>query len=99
MATPLIGRNSLRQQKQAKKTTGSDKALRAAVRQQRRNQVRQNISAETKEDSEENDQGKDGEGTETKPQPEISSNKEKKEKGGTKQKSKGLFLDIVPHHA
>ena len=90
MATPLIGKYSLRQQKQVKKTTGSDKALRAAVRQQRRNQVRQNIAAETKEDSEENDQEKDGE--ETKSQPEITANNEKKEKGGTKKKSKGLYF-------
>ena len=90
MATPFI--HGFRQQKQTKKTAGSNKALRAAVRQQRRNQVRQNITADTKEDSEENDEGKDGEEVKTNPQPEIRASNEAKEAGGTKKKPKGQYF-------
>ena len=70
------------QQKQnVVRTTGSNKALRAAVRNQRRNQARQNIATEPKED-----QGKDKEDVKTASTPKTGANVDKKEREAIKSK-------------
>ena len=98
MATAFgrIGGN-VRQQQQTKKPAGSDKALRAALRQQRRNQAKQDPTTQSNTYSEENDVVKDGNDT-SKNKGEIGSNDKKKEKGDAKMKKKGPF-HFVPYHA
>jgi len=88
MATAFrIGVN-VRQQKQPKKPSGSDKALRAALRQQRRNQAKQDLTTQSDTYSEDNNVVKDGNDTNHKNKGEIGSNEKKKEKGDAKSQKK-----------
>ena len=72
-----------RKQPQTKKTVGSDKAHRAALRQQRRNQARQTIAAGTKEEDKKHDESKETESNDE---------KNKIETGEVKKKTKGLYI-------
>ena len=69
-----------RKQPQAKKTPGSDKAYRAALRQQRRNQARQTTTADATGEDKKHDDSKETE---------DSDSKNKNEIGETKKKTKG----------
>ena len=82
---------NVRQQPQSKKPAGSNKALRAALRQQRRTQVNQNRTVESNndvDDEHEEHVAKDAQAT---CKTTTGTNDEKKEKNSSKKKSKGLI--------
>ena len=79
-------------QNQTTKTGGSDKAYRAALRNQRRNQARQAAMPDTKGDAEEDEEGKETDDNKNNSQKKGSDEKIKKETGDTKKKMKGLSI-------
>ena len=75
-------------QQRSNKQAGSEKALRAALRQQRRNQAKQNIDSQ----QEEEDKKKDANNTECTAEGGVINSAEKKDKGDSKKKTKGPYF-------
>ena len=82
---------NVRQQPQSKKPAGSNKALRAALRQQRRTQVNQNRTVESNNDVDDEHKEHDAKDAQAQCKTTTGTNDEKKEKSSSKKKSKGLI--------
>ena len=83
---------NVRQQSQSKKPAGSDKALRAALRQQRRSQVNQNRTVESNNDVDDELEKHDAKDSQAKCKTTTGTpNDEKKENNSFKKKGKGLI--------
>ena len=88
----IFNPNVRQQQQRTNKQAGSDKALRAALRQQRRNQVKQNVAIEEDVNDKKKDEAKN------KTEGGVINSVERKEKGDSKKKMKGLYF-VKPYHA
>ena len=77
-------------QQRSNKQAGSDKALRAALRQQRRNQAKQNIATQPEEEDEK--------GTKNKAEGGVINSTERKEIGDSKKKTKGSYFQNHTMH-
>ena len=83
---------NVRQQPQSKKPAGSNKALRAALRQQRRTQVNHNRTVESNNDVDDDLKEQDAKDSQAKCKTTTGApNDVKKEKSSFKKKGKGLI--------